>query len=661
MKQLFLIASLCLLPIIGFTVQLDSLRLISNDENQSDTTRLLAILDLAWEYKFNKPDSSLILSNQALQLAKHLQWQENIAEALNYIAIIYDIKGDYLKTIQFYQKSLSIREKIGNNTQLAIIYNNLGIYYNSMGNIAKAIEYYNKAISIHEVDKNENEKAIVLINIANILFNNNNLKSSMEYCKKAIVLFQKSNNKEGLSTCYAIYGDVMAEKGKHSTAIDYFKKAYHLNKINENQHGIANNLLSMGLIYSEYEQGSKALSHISKALSIFNKLGNKNGSSKTYFILAKLLFEENEKTISKVYAEKSFSLAQQSGYKHIIGSSAEFLAKLYQENGNSKEALKMLNVQIEIEEQLNSIENKKSITKIKLDKEHEAKALQFMLDKKRKQKIAIKEKERIQLASRSIKGGTILFLLYAFIIIYRLLLVRKQKKVITKQKDSLELQSNKLDNAHKENQALLHNILPEKTAIELIENNGKVLPKQYEQVTILFTDFKGFTKIAENLSAEDLVNDLGILFEKFDKIVEEHNVEKIKTIGDAYMCAGGVPEKNTTNPLDVTKASLAIQKEMLNFNAERNKIGKQTWEIRIGIHTGPVITGVVGKSKFAYDLWGDAVNTASRLESAGEVGKINLSKETYELIKDHFKCEYRGKIEVKNKGKIDMYFLKEKI
>ena len=150
-------------------------------------------------------------------------------------------------------------------------------------------------------------------------------------------------------------------------------------------------------------------------------------------------------------------------------------------------------------------------------------------------------------------------------------------------------------------------------------------------------------------------------FLEFDKIIDKHNLEKIKTIGDAYMCAGGIHVENTTNPIDIVKAGLAIKDYMENLKKEREAAGEDFWELRIGIHTGPVVAGVVGKNKFAYDIWGDAVNTASRMESSGVPGKVNISGYTYEIIKDQFKCTYRGKIKAKNKGEIDMYIVEEPI
>lgn len=229
------------------------------------------------------------------------------------------------------------------------------------------------------------------------------------------------------------------------------------------------------------------------------------------------------------------------------------------------------------------------------------------------------------------------------------LLLEKQREEIEKQKELSEAQKKKSDE-------LLLNILPFETA-EQLKKKGFAKSKQYKLVSILFTDFKDFSKLTGTMDSQTLVEELNRYIQQFDEVIEGHYIEKIKTIGDAYMCAGGLPLRNKSNPIDVTLAGLEIQKFMKDYAVEKKKINETAWELRLGIHTGEVIAGVIGKKKFAYDIWGDAVNKASRMEQAGEVGKVNVSGDTYEYIKDYFDCTFRGKIEVKNKVELEMYFV----
>jgi class 3 adenylate cyclase len=205
-------------------------------------------------------------------------------------------------------------------------------------------------------------------------------------------------------------------------------------------------------------------------------------------------------------------------------------------------------------------------------------------------------------------------------------------------------------------EALLSNVLPKNTADEIMAK-GKAAKIKYNFVTVLFSDIQGFTKIAEEMNPEVLIDELDKFFFHFDSVVEKYRIEKIKTIGDAYMCAGGIPEKNRTNPVEVILAALEMQQYMNRLKSTTILEGMKFWDIRIGIHTGTVVAGVVGQKKLSYDIWGDTVNTASRMESSGEAGKINISGTTYEFVKEFFICEHRGKMPVKYKGEIDMYFV----
>ncbi len=228
--------------------------------------------------------------------------------------------------------------------------------------------------------------------------------------------------------------------------------------------------------------------------------------------------------------------------------------------------------------------------------------------------------------------------------------------LLEQQRDEINEQKQLIETEQEKSERLLLNILPFEVARQL-KSKGKAGTRFYKHVSVMFADFKEFSKISKHLEPKTLVSYLDNYFIRFDEIVGTHYLEKIKTIGDAYMCAGGLPLRNNSNPVDAVLAGLEIQHFMGEVNKENQQNTVPLWELRIGIHTGSVVAGVVGKKKFAYDIWGDTVNVAARLQERGEVGKVNVSGETYQYIKDYFVCEYRGKIEAKNVGKIDMYFV----
>ncbi len=200
---------------------------------------------------------------------------------------------------------------------------------------------------------------------------------------------------------------------------------------------------------------------------------------------------------------------------------------------------------------------------------------------------------------------------------------------------------------------LLLNILPSGVAEEL-KQKGSADAKYFDNVTVLFTDFKGFTSFAEKIGPQQLVNELDTCFKEFDGIMSKYHIEKIKTVGDAYMAVAGLPTPTADHAIRIINAAMQIRDFMKQRKAE---LGENTCEIRIGIHSGNVVAGIVGVKKFAYDIWGDTVNTAARMEQNSEAGKINISQSTYDLVKDNIRCTYRGKIDAKNKGELNMYFV----
>lgn len=236
--------------------------------------------------------------------------------------------------------------------------------------------------------------------------------------------------------------------------------------------------------------------------------------------------------------------------------------------------------------------------------------------------------------------------------IVRYLETKKHYKILSSKNEIIE-------GERKKSEQLLLNILPAVVANEL-KMNGVAVAKRHEHATVFFSDFKNFSQIAKSLSPEKLVSQLDFHFKAFDKIIEKYSIEKIKTIGDAYMCVSGLPEKNPNNALEIIDAALEIQAYLEGLKKEKSKKGEPYFEARIGIHTGPLVAGVVGSKKFAYDVWGDTVNIAARLESKGEVGKVNISHSTYKLVKGKYKCIPRGKIPIKNRGEIEMYFAEVK-
>mgnify|MGYP000453330533 CR=1 FL=1 len=250
--------------------------------------------------------------------------------------------------------------------------------------------------------------------------------------------------------------------------------------------------------------------------------------------------------------------------------------------------------------------------------------------------------------------------LYALLILGAIiiLLVLKRYSDNLKQKKTLIDKNKTIEHERQRSEELLLNILPHAISSEL-KTEGFAKARRYEFATVMFIDFKSFTKISEQLSPEDLVKQLDMYFRAFDFIIAQFKLEKIKTIGDAYMVASGLSDR-LSSPTNMVKAALEIQEYLSDTALDKKELGEPHFEARIGIHTGPVVAGVVGVKKFAYDIWGDTVNVAARLQETCETGSINISEATFNEIKYFFPCTYRGRLNAKNKGVIDMYYVNNK-
>jgi class 3 adenylate cyclase len=508
---------------------------------------------------------------------------------------------------------------------------------------------------------------------------------ALEFAQKALKLSEKLKNKELISDCYSVIGQIYERQENNQQAAAYHLKGLKLNRNIGDSVRIATSLSLLGNIYGATKQTDKALKSYRESLSYINEklnpeqvgvaYGNigyvyyEEGSrvklenpekAKRYFdqsleasMKAKQLFEDlnnrrfsiiAELNIGLVYNElkdfgtakkwclSAFTTAEELKIPPLIRDACDCMYKSTKGSGNMPEALKYFEIYKEMNDSIQNIDNERSMVEKELNFKYEKEQLGDSLEYAQKEIIADSQiqKQRIGLIST---GGILLLIIVLMVVVVK---------------------------GKKRSEELLLNILPFETAQEL-KKKGNAETKNYESATVLFNDFKGFTTISELLSPKELITEIDTCFKGIDRIMEKYQIEKIKTIGDAYMAAGGLPNKNTSHPIDVVMAAEEILLLIDGLKQERIEKNLPYFDIRIGIHTGPVIAGIVGIKKFSYDIWGDTVNIASRMESSGEINKINISGATYELIKEHYQCTYRGKIEAKNKGKIDMYFVDKKI
>jgi adenylate cyclase len=622
------------------TGEIDSLKSVIA-KMPEDSLKVNTVIHLSSLFYRTSPADAIFYGETALDMAERINFQEGKAYAEKSIGMGYYFQGNYIDALVSWQQSLKTFESIGDKLGVANMLNNLGAVHFNEGDDSKAIEYYLKSLQVSEELNDKLRIATALVNIGAVYFNKKVTHDlSLQYYLLSLPLSQELGNHDAIGTAAVNMGEIYLERNEVDSAQFYFEKA--LEAYRKSVTGnVPYALNSLGKVYARRGDYQNAIRYQTEAFDLAKRSDARLEMAQAALGMANTyqLKGDHQAAISSFKLAKE--IAEKINVPYQLKDAFEGLAANYAVISDYNNAFYYQNLLTNI---------KDTLYNAAMDKRIQAMTLNFDLEKKQGE-IDLLTKDRAlqeldirrQKTIRNFTGIVgILLLLLAGGLFHRYNYTRKTNQIIEKEKGRSE--------------KLLLNILPHETAEELKEK-GSATPKHYDMVSVLFTDFKGFTTIAEKLSPHELVEELNQCFLGFDHIIDKHNLEKIKTIGDAYMCAGGIPAENTTNPVDVVKAGLEIKKYMEDLKKEKEAKGEGYWEIRIGIHTGPVIAGVVGKNKFAYDIWGDAVNTASRMESSGIPGVVNISGATYELVKEHFNCTHRGKIAAKNKGEIDMYIV----
>ncbi|MBL7924745.1 MAG: hypothetical protein JNL88_11150, partial [Bacteroidia bacterium] len=420
-------------------------------------------------------------------------------------------------------------------------------------------------------------------------------------------------------------------------------------KIKDNQ-GIAFSLMYIGILEGKLDssgRGQKGLEYLLRSRSMFEQAGELEGMADAGNRIAGILRRQSRQKEATRYAEQSLELARQLGYPELLLNSAQLLYDLYKEAGEPQKALPMYELFIRMRDSLINEENSRSDIRQRFRYEYDKKAATDSVKAAGQREILAAEISKQKIQRWALTGILALTLIFTVFVYNRFRLTRKQKQRIQEQHRELSLEKKKSDD-------LLLNILPHETAEEL-KRTGSAKARHYDNVSVLFTDFCNFTGAAERMAPEELVQEIHHCYSAFDRILSAYPIEKIKTIGDGYMCASGLPQENPQHAADTVRAALDILRFMQAYQVERERQQRAFFEVRIGIHSGPVVAGIVGSTKFAYDIWGDTVNIASRMENAALKGTINISEKTHALVAGRFGAEYRGLVEVRHRGQIGMY------
>lgn len=666
---------------------LDSLLAIWEDENQADSTRTDAYVDYLWgAYLGSNPDSAFILAEDLITFGKENQFPRATADGIHMQGNSFLYQSEFPQALDYYQRSLKIKEGIGYKSGSAASLTNIGNIHYYLGNYIQALNNFQRSLKIYDELRNKKGIARSLYSIGNIYYVQSNYPQALNYYQRSLKIREEIGDKSDISPSLLVIGMIYQVQDNYPQALDYYEQSLKIMEEIGDKRGSAPPLTSIGKIYQAQNNFTYALDYYQRSLKIFEELGDRQGIAGSLHDIGTIHYSQSNYPEALDYYKRSLKIQEDIGDKRGIARTLFTTGSIYAEQGKYNAAIascqKSLTLGIELgslsrqknacsclyeankglalgnkalqyhermvvlDDSLNVQETAKKLQQMEFDK-------QVLLDsiataeKEREVQLLHERQMRAEEKTRNIGFGIgFLFVLLAAGFYSRWRYVKKSKATLQDEKDRSE--------------NLLLNILPPEIAEEL-KATGRAEARNFDKVSVIFTDFKGFTLASAKLGAQELVAEINTCFEAFDAIMEKYDIEKIKTIGDAYMAAGGLPVPSEDSVKKTVLASLEMQAFITARKKEMDAAGKPAFEMRAGIDTGPVVAGIVGVKKFQYDIWGDTVNTASRMESSGEVNEVNVSQATYELLKEDsdFTFKKRGKIEAKGKGEIDMYFVRK--
>jgi len=603
--------------------------------------------------------------------------------ALNQLSDCLNVLGRFQESADYNEEALQLSRKAGYKAGEVAILNNLGYTHKYLGDAETALKYFHEAAETGlEIHAPVQEITVILTNMAIINQNLGRYDDALDNFRKAENLANQAGDRPEVARIRHLMAVTYFLRKDYQNALAYNRDALKLALDAGNAELAASAYLTFSQVSSALYDYETSMQHYLLYLGIRDSLQVAGQAMRQNISQQQYLVERTEKELDEMIYTRQLErmelnqLRLESDKKEqeveLLKRTTDLQASELQNRELEKD--RAMQELLLAEERLAAERKDREIKDLKVQQQlQESELRRSELETiRQKQEIQVLTQEKqitelnlqkVRARNRFLAGIMLLALISLALIIRSWRYTRKtnrtlstQRNKIQQQKEAIESQYEIIKAEREKSEKLLLNILPEETAAELKEK-GYASPQHYDKVTVLFTDFVGFTQVSEKMTPQQIVRELDYCFLEFDKIIDKHNLEKIKTIGDSYMCAGGIPVANDSNPEDVVSAALEIRDLMDRIRDARAGQGEDYWRLRIGVHTGPVVAGVVGKNKFAYDIWGDAVNTASRMESSGEAGKVNISGATFEIIKDRFECTYRGKVKAKNKGEVDMYFV----
>lgn len=627
-----------------------------------------------------KFDSAQVYYKQLIVKHKNEGNNSRLVQLYQKLAHAYDQRNDTGKSIYYYQAIERIIETYGTPQEKSLLYNNLGRQYVRDRDYTKALEYFRKA-ELQCVYIPCDYPEVMYANLGVALHNTGDSRRGIEYLLQARDILLGRQDWTALASLEHLIAGVYYSNNDFYNALNHNESAIRYARQTKQRQVLADAYETAAKVYNALYDFEKAFDSYRNFLTELDTIRLQEQVRQQQVDQQRTLLAAAEGQIKYLYAQQSVkdlayeqirlererlelankNLALEAQRKKdevlLLQTQNEVdIAKLREKTLEALQAEQELNLaaqRFNVERQNNLIaelrrQEELDRTQRRADSTSRAKELERI---QREQQYQSEQEAAFRRFAYGI--GLMLFIILALLGIGWLFARRANNRLNLKNRQ-IQQQNEEIAAERSKSEHLLLNILPEEIALEL-KSHGYATPRHYDSATVLFTDFVNFTRLSEHLAPDELIDELNECFLAFDEICEKNGLEKIKTIGDAFMCAGGLPVPNNTHPADAVRAALEMDAWLQLRNRENPKAIFR--EMRIGIHTGPVVAGVIGKNKFAYDIWGDAVNLAARLEELGELGRINISGSTAEAVKHLYKISYRGKKEVYNKGLVDMYFV----
>lgn len=593
------------------------LRLSKGHINWGLPTRVILLFGLLLfsGFAFSQPNPG---SDESLGLFRNLAKEAKEAKQ----------SGNYDLSYSSLDSALAVAKLMNDDELVAFAMSELGVVCMYQGRYSDALKLLLSAVLIQERLADSVPMADSYNYIAAVHHAQSDYETAIKYYDKSLAIKERLNEPRSLGILYNNLGSLYEDKGDYEAALEYHSSSINIWEALPDSSWIAVSLRHIGFCQEKQGKFDEALEVYLQAYDMSSKLGTRMNVIRSCMPIGDLYLALNKPAEARQWCDLAYKLSLEESNIYGIKESCWCLYRIHDDLNEPQKALDFYRISLQARDSVFGRERTKELTEQEMrfvfEKEQLADSLQFVKQQAFQERQI--QSQRIGLVSVAM---ALLMLIILAIVVYR---------------------------GKRKSDHLLLNILPSEIADELKES-GSAKATKLDNVTVLFTDFKGFTELSEKMSAEELVSEIHECFTVFDQIMEECGIEKIKTIGDAYMAAGGVPVPKETHAVDAVKAALRIQQFVSARKEERESLGKPFFEMRVGVHSGAVVAGIVGTKKFQYDIWGDTVNTAARLESSGEIGRVNISHSTFELVKNQFECTHRGKVAAKGKGEIDMYFV----